>query len=60
MGLLIDQSGVSTNADGHVISNAQLNTYTIEDSKMVQLDTNLEEIGTRLDDQDPFKRLTKL
>ncbi|RLV82593.1 Origin recognition complex subunit 4 [Meyerozyma sp. JA9] len=61
MGLLIDQSGVSTNADGHVISNAQLNkTYTIEDSKMVQLDTNLEEIGSRLDDQDPFKRLTKL
>lgn len=61
VGLLIDHAGVSTNSEGLVISTTNLNkTYTVEDSKMVQLDTNLEEIGAMLSEQDPFKRLTKL
>lgn len=59
-GLISDPPGSSTTGDGHIAAGNVTRSYTIDDSKMVQFDTNLEELGHILDDQDPFKRLTKL
>ncbi|KAK6457952.1 origin recognition complex subunit 4 C-terminus-domain-containing protein [Scheffersomyces xylosifermentans] len=61
LGLLLDSGGITTNNEGHIITNANLNkNLIIEENKMVQLDITLDEISTFMDDHNAFKRLTKL
>ncbi|KAK6460378.1 origin recognition complex subunit 4 C-terminus-domain-containing protein [Scheffersomyces coipomensis] len=60
MGILLDSAGVTTNNDGHIITNVNLNkNLIIEENKMVQIDVTLEELGNLVNDP-IFKRLTKL
>ena len=61
LGILLDSAGISTNNEGHIITNINLNkNLIIEENKMVQLDITLDEIGSLIDDQSAYKRLTVL
>jgi origin recognition complex subunit 4 len=61
VGLLLDASGLSTNNEGHIITNVNLNkNLIIEDNKMVQLDVSLEELSWVIGEGSGIKGLTKL
>ncbi|RLV90507.1 Origin recognition complex subunit 4 [Spathaspora sp. JA1] len=61
MGLLLDAGGITTNNEGHIISNTNLNkSLIIEDNRMVQLDVTLTEIATQVEDSVVYKRFTML
>ena len=61
LGLLLDATGITTNNEGHVITNVNLNkNLIIEASKMVQLDVTLDELAALIPESNSFKRLTRL
>ncbi|KAK6197428.1 uncharacterized protein RJT21DRAFT_56774 [Scheffersomyces amazonensis] len=61
LGILLDSAGITTNNDGHIITNVNLNkNLIIEENKMVQADITLEELSNLLNDSVIFKKLTKL
>ncbi|ODV79138.1 uncharacterized protein CANTADRAFT_52201 [Suhomyces tanzawaensis NRRL Y-17324] len=61
LGLLLDSTGLTTNNDGHIITNINLNkNLIIEENKMVQLDVSLDELGNLIDDLNVYKKLTRL
>jgi origin recognition complex subunit 4 len=61
LGLLLDATGITTNNEGHVITNVNLNkNLIIEASKMVQLDITLDELAVLIPESNSFKRLTRL
>ncbi|EGW32140.1 uncharacterized protein SPAPADRAFT_50729 [Spathaspora passalidarum NRRL Y-27907] len=61
MGLLLDAGGITTNNDGHIISNINLNkSLIIEDNRMVQLDLTLSEVASQVEDSVVYKRLAVL
>lgn len=61
MKLLCDATGVTTNNDGHIITNVSINrNLVIEDSKMVQLDVTLMELRQLIPDSSIYRRLTLL
>lgn len=60
LGILLDASGVTTNNDGHIITNISLNkNLVIEDSRLVQLDITLDELAQLLEGHS-FKKMTQL
>lgn len=61
LGLLLDALGFTTNNDGHIITNTNLNkNLVIEDNRMVQLDVTLDELGNLLEENHVFKKMTSL
>lgn len=61
LGILLDYSAATTNADGQVISTTSSNkNIIIEDNKMVQLDITLDELHHLIDELNVYRSLTKL
>ncbi|CUM64645.1 uncharacterized protein PRCAT00002254001 [Priceomyces carsonii] len=61
LGILLDSAGVTTNSEGHIISNVTLNkSCIIEENKMVQLDISLRELSQFLGNLNVLNRLTRL